>query len=169
VPDDLVPECPVPAVVPLDDRVLGPGPLRHLGDQRPALGHPLGPATVEQAHVRVAEQGAHPQRVRGPPVVPVAVQDESGVPADPLLRHEGGEAGAVDVVAGLRVVQLGMPVELHGAGDVAGLVQQDILVGLGDDKPRVIQVLGQPPGGHQHLRAGVLTELRVGIVWQCHD
>jgi hypothetical protein len=96
---------------------------------RPSATH-LDAAAVEQPHVGVAEQGEHPQRVGGPPVVPVPVDDDRGVAADATLGHDLGEAGAVDVVAGDRVVELGVPVDLHRAGDVPGVVEQDVLVRL---------------------------------------
>ena len=67
----------------------------------------------------------------------------------PLGRHQRGEAGAVDVVAGHRVVQIEVPVDLHRPRDVAGLVQQDVLVALHDDQAGVAEVLGQPLGADQ--------------------
>ena len=130
-------EGPDRRVVALDDRVLDRLGLGRLGGQLAALGDPLGPAAVEDPHVGVAEQGEHPQRVGGPPVVAVAVEDDRGVAADAALAAELGEAGAVDVVAGDGVVQLGVPVDLHRARDVAGVVEQHVLVGLDDDEPGV--------------------------------
>ena len=73
----------------------------------------------------------------------------------PFCRHQPREPGPVDVVAGDRVVELGVPVELDRTGDVAGLVQQHVLVGLGDDEAGVVEVLGHPLGRDEHLRAGV--------------
>jgi hypothetical protein len=116
----------------------------------------------------VAEQRAHPQRVRRPPVIPVTVKDQRGVGRDALLRHQPREARTVHIVAGHRVVELSVPVELHRARDVTGLIQQHVLVGLGHDQARVVQVPGQPPGRDEHLRAGVVLELRRGVVWQRH-
>ena len=125
---------------------------------------PLGPAAVQDAHVRVAEQAEHPQRVGGPPVVAVAVEDDGGVPGDAALAADLGEPGAVDVVPGDRVVQLGVPVDLDRARDVPGVVEQHVLVGLDDDEAGVAQVGGQPVGGDQPLGVRVLGELRVGVV-----
>jgi hypothetical protein len=117
----------------------------------------------------MAEQRAHPQRVGRPPVVPVAVQDQGGVPADASVRHQPREAGPVDVVAGDRVVELGVPVELHGPWDMARLIQQHILIGLGDDETRILQVLGQPFGRDEHLRARIVLEFCCGIIGKRHD
>ena len=62
----------------------------------------------------------------------------------PFSPHQGGEALGVDVVARDRVVQVGVPVDLDRAGDVAGVVEQDVLVGLDDHEAGVVEVLGQP-------------------------
>ena len=64
----------------------------------------------------------------------------------PLLASRRGEALAVEVVAGERVLEVGVPVDLHRAGDVAGVVEQHVLVGLDDDHVGVVEVLGQPVG-----------------------
>ena len=53
---------------------------------------------------------------------------------DALRAEQRGERLAVDVVALHRVVEVGVPVDLDRAGDVAGLVEQDVLVGLDDDE-----------------------------------
>ncbi len=165
---DLVLERAEPLVVTVDGRVVGRRGLGGVGADRAALGDPLGPPAVHQPHVRVPEQRAHPQRVGRPPVVPVAVEDQRGVPADPLLRHQPGEPGPVHVVPGHRVVELGVPVELDRAGDVAGLVEQHVLVGLGYHQAGVIEVGRDPLGGHDLLRVGILSELRRGILRQRH-
>ena len=168
VRQDLVLERADARVVAGDIRVVGGRGLGRVGADRAALGDPLGPAAVHQAHVRVAEQRAHPQRVRRPPVVLVAVEHQRGVPADALLGHQPGEARPVHVVAGDRVVEFGMPVELDRAGDVAGLVEQHVLVGFGHHQAGVVEVLRDPLGGDDHLRVGVLKELRRGILRQRH-
>jgi hypothetical protein len=168
VGEDVLAERPDRGVVALDDRVLDHLRLGCLGGDLAILGDPLGPAAVEDAHVGVAEQGEHPQRVSGPPVVAVAVEHHGGVAADAALAADLGEAGAVDVVARDGVVQLGVPVELHRAGDVAGVVEQHVLVGLDDDQPGFAQVLGEPGGGDQALGVGVVGELGVVVLRHGH-
>ena len=73
------------------------------------------------------------------------------------------EALAVDVVADDRIVQLGVPVDLDRAGDVAGLVEEDVLVGFDHHQAWVVQVLRQPVGCDQLLGMGVFGELGIGI------
>ena len=130
--------------------------LGDVGRQLAALLDPLHPAAVEQAHVGVAEQLEHPEGVRRPPVEVVAVEHDGGVAADPVARAQVGEPLAVDVVAGHRVVEVEVPVDLDGAGDVPGVVEQHVLVGLDHHEAGVVQVLGQPLGGDEQLGVGVL-------------
>ena len=160
----VVAEGPDGLVVALPHRILGGWPLGHLGSQRPPLLDPLLAAAVQQPHVLVAEQGAHPQGVGGPPVGLVAVEHDRGVGGDALLCHHPGEARAVDVVAGDRVVQVGEPVELDRAGDVAGVIQQHVLIRLGHHQVGVVEVLDQPAGGDQPLGMGEGTQLLGRVV-----
>jgi hypothetical protein len=164
VAEDLLLERAEPGVVTVDRRVVGGRGLGGVGADRAALSDPLGPPAVHQAHVPVPEQRAHPQRVGGPPVVLVPVEDQRGVPADPLLRHQPGEPRSVHVVPGHRVVELGVPVQLDRAGNVPGLVEQHVLVGFGHHQAGVVEVVRDPLGGDDHLRVGVLLELRRGIL-----
>ena len=161
-------ERPDGGVVPLDDGVVARRRLGHVGGHRPALRLPQRPAAVQQPHVGVAEQGEHPQRVGGPPVALVAVDHHGRVPADSLAPHQVGERVAVEVVALHLVVQLGVPVDLDRAGDVAGVVEQHVLVALHHHQARGAQVLGQPVGGDQALGVGVLGKLRGVVQRQVH-
>ena len=116
----------------------------------------------------MAEQAEHPERVRRPPVALVAVDHHGVVPADPLGGHQCGEAGTVDVVAGHLVVQVGVPVDLDRAREVAGLVQQDVLVALYHHQPGRLQVRRQPGRGDQPSGVGELGQPRVVIERDCH-
>ncbi len=77
----------------------------------------------------------------------------------PLALSSRGEARAVDVVAHDRVVELGVPVDLHRAGDVAGLVEQDVLVGFDDDQPGLAEAGLEPLARDEPAGLGVLGEL----------
>ena len=55
----------------------------------------------------------------------------------PRSPQSCGEPLAVDVVAGDGVVELRVPVDLDRAGDVPGVVEEDVLVGLDDDEALV--------------------------------
>ena len=76
---------------------------------------------------------------------------------------------AVDVVAQDRVVEVGVPVDLDRAGDVAGLVEQHVLVGFDDDEAGLTEVVGEPLGAHQPLRMGEGGEGGVRVELDGHD
>ena len=62
-----------------------------------------------------------------------------------------------------RVLEIGVPVDLHGAGDVAGVVEEHVLVGFHDHEAGVLGVLGEPVGGDQPLGMGVTLQLLGGV------
>jgi hypothetical protein len=117
----------------------------------------------------MAEQLEHPQGIGGPPVEVVPVEHDSRVPADALLREQPGEALAVEVVAGDLVVQLGVPVDLDRPRDVAGFVEEDVLVGLHHHEIGVVEVVLEPVARHQHLGVGVGLEGWGGVVLDGHE
>ena len=143
-------------------------PRRLVPGQRAALGHPLLPAAVQQPHVAVAEETEDPERVRRPPVEVVAVEDDRVVPADALGLAQRGERGRVEVVPGDLVVQLEVPVDLDRAGDVAGVVEQHVLVRLDDHQAGRVEVGGQPLGGDQLVGVRVRLQWRRRIVRNGH-
>jgi hypothetical protein len=112
----------------------------------------------------VAEQPENPHRVCRPPVEVVAVEDDGRIAIDTLVRHQTGERRTIDVVAYERVVQVGVPVDLDRAGDVARLVEEDVLVTLDDNQTWIVEMLGEPCRAHKGLRVDVVVELRVGVV-----
>ena len=116
----------------------------------------------------MAEQVEDPQGERRPPVGLVAVDDHRVVAVDALGPHEGGEGLPVDDVAGDGVVEVLLPVDAHRAGEVADVVEEGVLVGLDDAQARRAQACGQPGGGDESLRVGVLLELGVRIEGSGH-
>ena len=146
----------------LDDRVAGARLARHVQRGVAPVAHPQVTTTVEQAHVGVTEQGEYPQRVGGPPVALVAVDHHGVIAGDALAVHQVGELRAVDVVADVRVVEVGVPVDLHRAGDVAGVVEQDVLVGLHDGQPGAAEIGRQPIRGDQAFGMRISGE---GGIW----
>ena len=142
---------------PLAGRVVGAGVVRGVGREHAALGLPLGPAAVHDPAVLVPEHGERPEGVARPPVRLVAVEHERRVGRDPEARAQPLELADADRVADVGVLEVRLPVDVDGAGDVAGRVEQDVLVGLDDpDVLGVGEVLGDPVGGDQDLGAGVL-------------
>src|SRR5918993_4090094 len=97
-------EGPDLRVIPLRGGVLSSGKGRYFLGHLPAFGLPFDPSSIHHLDVLMAEQAEDPQSVRGPPVVPIPVEDDRSLGSDALLGHEGGEVLRVEVVAHQRIV-----------------------------------------------------------------
>ena len=141
-------------------RVRGRRHRRLVARQVAPLVDPLLAAAVEDAHVAVPVDLEVPVRVRGEPVVLVAVDDDGRVVPDSAAAEEPLERVLLDHVALDRILQVVLPVQLDRSPDVALFVEIRVLVHLGDDDVVVVQVLGDPIGGHEHrLRIAVVGHL----------
>jgi hypothetical protein len=116
-----------------------------------ALLDPLLAPPVEQPHVLVPEELEVPVRIRGEPVVLVAVQDDARVVRDPAEAHEPLELLPCDDVADEVVLQVVTPVQPDGALDVTLVVEIGVLVHLRDDHLGVREALGQPVRGDEGM------------------
>jgi hypothetical protein len=99
----------------------------------------------------VPEQLERPERVAGPPVRLVAVEDDRGVLGDPGLRADGGELLGVDVVADELILEVALPVDLDRTRDVPHLVEENILVALDDPDLGIVEMLLDPVGRDEDL------------------
>ena len=124
---------------------------------------PLLAAAVEQLDVPVPVELEVPVGVRGEPVVVAAVEDHGVVGGDALGREQLLEAGLVDEVAPHRVLQLGLPVELHRAGDVALVVCAGVFVDLDEDDAGLTEILLGPVGSDEHVRSAHAGDLLSGL------
>src|ERR1043166_7063579 len=100
-----------------------------------------------------------PDRVGGPPVVLVAVEDDPGIRIPPLLPEEPLDRLAVHVVAHPRVIEILDPVQLECAGDVPGVVEEQVFVGLEQPDRGVGPVLRDPFRRDQHVGVGISPSL----------
>src|SRR5690606_20589155 len=87
----------------------------------------------------------------GEPVVVAAVEDHQVVVGDALGGQQFLEALPVDDVTSLRILQLVLPVELHGTRDVPAVVGGRVLVDLGEHHTRGVEVLLGPLDGDKHV------------------
>ncbi len=94
-----------------------------------------------------------PVGVGGEPVVVAAVEDDGVVIGDAALGQQGRELLAVDEVAADLILQVLLPVELDGAGDVAAVVGRGVLVDLDEDGLVGGEVLLSPFGADQDVGA----------------
>ncbi len=74
---------------------------------------------------------------------------------DPFFRDKLLEGSGINVVPDELVLEVSLPVHLHGPRDVAHLIEDDVLVGLHDANPRVIQMLRNPLRRHQNFWIGI--------------
>jgi hypothetical protein len=105
----------------------------------------------------VAEQLEHPERVAGPPVVLVAVEDDRGVRRQTQARGQRFEAILADVVAANLIVEVGRPVHVRRARHVTGSIEQRVLVRLDDADLGVVEMIGDPVGRDQDVGMNVST------------
>ena len=122
-------------------RVLVAGRLDRVGGQRAAVELPLLAAAVEQLDVLVAVELEVPVGVGGEPVVVAAVEDHGVVVGDAAFGQQLRELLLVDEVAPDRVLQVGLPVQLDRAGDVAAVVGAGVLVDLDEDDVGRVEIL----------------------------
>ena len=86
----------------------------------------------------------------------------------PFAAHQFGELLTGDVVAGHRIVEVQMPVDLLRGRDMTDVVEQHILVGFDDLQARRAQMRGQPLSGHEPLWMGVSGERGIGVGFDAH-
>src|SRR5207248_11308176 len=91
-----------------------------------------------------------PVGVGGEPVVVAAVEHDGVVVADAAGGQERLELLLVDEVPANRVLQVLLPVQLHGAGKVAAVVGGGVLVDLDEDHAGPVEVLFGPVGRHEY-------------------
>ncbi len=94
-----------------------------------------------------------PVRVGGEPVVVAAVENDGVVVGDAAIAEQLGELLGVDEVTTDRVLQIGTPVQLHRAGDVAVVVGAGVFVDLDEDHVVGIEIALGPVGGDQDVGA----------------
>ena len=107
-----------------------------------------------------------PVCVGGEPVVVAAVEDHGVVVGDAALGQQGAELLGVDEVTADRILQVGLPVELDGAGDVAAVVGAGVFVDLDEDDAIGVEVLLSPIGADQDVgtcHGGVLPRCVDGV------
>ncbi len=122
---------------------------------------PLLAAAVEELDVLVAVELEVPVGVGREPVVVAAVQHDGVVVGDAATREELLELGLADEVTTHLVLQVGRPVELDRALDVALVVRSGVLVDLDQHHLRVVEVVRHPLGGDKGVLAGHVSTFLV--------
>ena len=151
----LVAEDPDALLLAPSDGVGSSRVVRHLGGGGPLLVEPELAAAVEDPAVGVSEEFECPEGIARPPVRLVTVEHDGGVAGDAGPGAQGGELLGVDVVAEQLVLEVPLPVDPDGAGDVGQVVEQYVFVALDDADFRILQVVFDPIGRDQHFRVNV--------------
>ncbi len=149
---DLFSEYAVRFVVPPDLRVSAGCRTGRVEGGVPGLADPGVASAVEQSDVGVSEEGEHPQRVRGSGIGAVAVEHDGVVALDSSGPHQLGEPGAVDIVTGDRIIEVGTPVQFVRPGNVTYVIEVHIHVAFEDLQTGRADIRRQPLGGHQPVR-----------------
>src|SRR5213080_3535440 len=55
---------------------------------------------------------------------------------------------------------IGAPIDVHGAGNMPGVVKEDVFVRLDDSDALILEMLLEPIGFHQSFRMRVLRRMR---------
>ena len=118
--------------------------VRRLARVLAALGFPLRAAAVHDLQVLVAVQFEEPVRICCPPVILVAIEDDRRVVRDAIAAHQLRELLRADEIPHERVLQVRRPINLHSAGDMADLVEQDVLITLNEANARIVEMIGDP-------------------------
>src|SRR5262249_26091421 len=120
---------------------------------------PLLPPTIHNATVLMTVHLEDPERVAGPPVVPVTVEHDGVVVADALTAHEFGERLLINIVAYHLVLQFGVPVYFDGARHMPDIVQEHILIRLNNAHVGVVRMLCDPVGTDEYFGMDVLCHM----------
>src|SRR5205823_10643418 len=145
----LVAVCPDRAVL-LAGGVAGGRAGHRVLDEGTGVQLPLLAAAVEQLDVAVAVELEVPVGVCGEPVVVAAVEDHGVVVADPAAGQQRLELLLVHEVPAHRVLQVLLPVQLDGAGDVAVVIGAGVLVDFDEDHARGVEILLGPVGRNEY-------------------
>ena len=105
---------------------------RHVGRHLPALALPLRSSAIQNLGVRKAEQPEDPERVRRPPIVLVAVEDDCRRFVDALAAEQLLELLATHIITHDGIVQIGMPIDFLRTRDMPSIEEEDILIALDD-------------------------------------
>ena len=125
--------------------------FRHFARHRAAFGFPFVAAAIEDFHFLVSEKPKGPERIAGPPVGFVAVKNAGRLRRDAVAAAELGEFFRRDVVANHRVLQIGPPIDVDRAGNMPGIIEQDVFVRLDDANVVIVEMFFEPIGIHQCL------------------
>ena len=72
----------------------------------------------------------------------------------------------IEIIANGLVIKIFVPVNVHGAGNMPGVIQRDIFVALNDADLGIVQMLGDPSRIYQCLGVGVVVSAHSLILFE---
>src|SRR5258708_16573738 len=96
-----------------------------------------------------------PERIGSVPVAAIPVEHNGGVVGNTPAAEELLQAFLVEKVAGKRILNIDMPVELHSSWDVSNVVEHHILIGLNEANSGSVQIVATPPRRHQYFSTNI--------------
>ena len=113
-------------------RVIGPLIFRYFAVHLPALRLPLVAAAIEDLYILMPEQAESPERITGPPIGFVAIEDAGHFRRDPIATTHFGEFLGRDVITNDGILKVRPPIDVDRSRDVSCVVEQNVLVRLDD-------------------------------------
>src|SRR5262249_59751760 len=95
------------------NRIIRPLRFGHVTRHLTALGLPFVTAAVENFYLGVPKKAECPERVAGPPVGFVAVENAGGVRSDSVSTAKLGKFFRCDVITDHRVLKISAPINVH--------------------------------------------------------
>ncbi len=109
-------------------RVSGLWILRFFFRDLATLGFPLVSASIQEAKIFVAKEGKDPQSIGCPPVRLIAVEYDRCFGRNANIFCEFGERILGQIIADYLIIQIFSPIDVHGAGNVPGIIEQYVFV-----------------------------------------
>jgi len=106
----------------------------------------------------MAEKPENPECITGPPIGFISVKDTGGVRSYPLPFTKAGKCLLGDVVADQVILKIGPSIDMNRRRDMAGIIEEHILVALYDSQAGVVKVGGDPFRAHQRFGVGIVIE-----------
>ena len=91
-----------------------------------------------------------------PTVRLVAVEDASGVRCDAVTAAKPRKFFRGNVIANHRILEIGAPIDVYRAGDMPGIVKQNVLIRFDDPDPIILEMFLEPVSLHQRFWMRVL-------------
>src|SRR5690242_16409703 len=109
----------------------------------------------EQFRIGESKELKHPECVRCPPVVLVTVKNHRGVFVDAFFTEKLLKLLRGHIIADDWIVQILVPIDLLCAGNMAGVVKENVFIALDDSDARIVEMRSEPVRADENFRVHV--------------